>query len=68
MSNKKIEGIIDLMLGEILMDEYKLREELQRVHPLSSQFARISSQYNTAISKRQVLEELINRIKKEKVK
>lgn len=68
MSVKKIEEIIDLMLGEILTDEYKLREQLQRVHPLSHQFARISSQYNTIISKRQVLEELINRIKKEKVK
>lgn len=68
MSVKKIEEIIDLMLGEILTDEYKLREQLQRVHPLSPQFARISSQYNTVISKRQVLEELINRIKKEKVK
>lgn len=68
MSVKKIEEIIDLMLGEILTDEYKLREQLQRVHPLSPQFARISSQYNTVISKKQVLEELINRIKKEKVK
>lgn len=68
MNVKKIEGIIDLMIGEILSDEYKLREQLQRVHPLSPQFARISSQYNTVISKRQILEELIDRIKKEKVK
>lgn len=67
MSVKKIEGIIDLMIGEILTDEYKLRDQLQKVNPLNPQFARISSQYNTAISKRQVLEELINRIKKEKV-
>lgn len=68
MSVKKIEGIIDLMIAEILTDEYKLRDQLQRVNPLSPQFARISSKYNTALSKRQVLEELLNRMKKGGIK
>lgn len=68
MSVKKIESIIEIMIGEILTDEYKLHEQLQRVNPLSPQFARISSQYNTALSKRQVLEELLNRMRKGGIK